>query len=224
MKTVAKTFAGVVAVVVCMGALLFLPAWTLQWWQAWAFLGVFGASGLTIVTYLLIRDRALLERRMSGGPTAEKRTSQRIIMSILSLGFVALLVVPAIDHRFGWSAVPAVVSIVADVVFAIGYLIIFLVFRENSFTSATIEVAPDQRVISTGPYGIVRHPMYSGSLIYLLSMPIALGSWSALLVIVPLLPFFVWRIFDEEGLLRDSLSGYSDYTHRVRYRLIPYVW
>jgi protein-S-isoprenylcysteine O-methyltransferase Ste14 len=173
---------------------------------------------------LVTRDRALFERRMSGGPLAETRTSQRIIMSVASLGFCALLVVPGLDHRFGWSSVPAFVSIVADVLAAVGFLIILLVFRENTFTSSTIEVAQDHRVISTGPYAIVRHPMYSGALLYLVAMPVALGSWWALLVFIPLTPVLVWRIFDEERLLQRDLAGYTEYARQVRYRMVPNVW
>jgi protein-S-isoprenylcysteine O-methyltransferase Ste14 len=225
MKTIyARALGGLLSVVIGMGALAFLPAWTFDYWQAWAFLAVFGVSGFVIMLYLVNRDPKLLERRMSAGPAAEKRTRQRIIMSIASMGFVALLVLPALDHRFAWSSVPPAASIAADVLVAIGWLVIFVVFRENSFTSATIEVAPDQTVISTGPYAIVRHPMYSGSILYMVSMPIALGSWWGLLVFVPLIPILVWRLFDEEGFLEKNLSGYTEYSQRVRYRLIPLVW
>jgi protein-S-isoprenylcysteine O-methyltransferase Ste14 len=219
-----KSFGSVVLVLAGMAALVLLPAWTLDYWQAWAFLGVVAVSWLAIMVYLVGWDRSLLERRMSGGPQAETRPSQRIIMSAASLGFCALLVIPGLDHRFGWSSVPASVSVAADVVAAAGWLVILLVFRENSFTSATIEVARDQQVISTGPYAIVRHPMYSGSLLYFVAMPVALGSWWALLVFVPLVPVVLWRIFDEEGLLKRELGGYGDYTRRVRFRLLPHVW
>jgi protein-S-isoprenylcysteine O-methyltransferase Ste14 len=177
-----------------------------------------------VVVYLTSRDPALLKRRMSAGPLAETRMSQRIIMSVASLGFVALLVVPGLDHRFGWSSVPGYVSIVADVLAAIGLLFILLVFREKTFTSATVEVGQDQKVISTGPYAVVRHPMYSGSFLYLVAMPVALDSWWALVVIVPLIPIFVWRIFDEERFLKHDLAGYAEYAGRVRYRLLPHVW
>jgi protein-S-isoprenylcysteine O-methyltransferase Ste14 len=219
-----KAFGGLLSVLIGMGALLFLPAWTLDYWQAWAFLTVFGASGLVIIVYFMKKDPKLLERRMSAGPTAEKKTSEKIIMSIASLGFVALLVFPALDHRFGWSSVPPYMSIAGDVLVALGWAIIFFVFKENTFTSATIEVAADQKVISTGPYAIVRHPMYSGSFLYLLAMPIALGSWWGLVVVLLMMPASLWRIFDEEAFLKKSLSGYTEYTQKVRYRLLPFVW
>ncbi|WP_280263385.1 methyltransferase family protein [Nocardia wallacei] len=219
-----KSFGSLAALLAGLGALAFLSAWTLSYWQAWAFLAVFGGSGVLIMLYLIRHDRALLERRMSAGPTAETRASQRIIMSVASLAFFALLVVPGLDHRFGWSSVPAWLSVVADVVIALGMLIVFLVFRENSFTAATIKVAADQRVVSTGPYALVRHPMYTGSLLYQIAMPIALGSWWGLVVFVPLVPIMLWRIFDEERLLTQSLPGYGEYARHTRYRLVPQVW
>lgn len=219
-----KSFTGIAAVLAGMAALVFLPAWTVDYWQAWVFLAVYGVAGIVIMAYLARRDPKLLERRMSGGPWAETRTSQRVIMSVASLGFVALLVVPALDHRFGWSSMPAYVSIAADVLVVVGLWIVFRVFRENTFTASTIQVAEEQQVVSTGPYAVVRHPMYTGSLLYIAAMPVALGSWWALLALVPLLPVMVWRILDEEGLLRHNLAGYAEYAQRVRYRLVPHVW
>src|SRR6266700_250924 len=207
----AKAIGGVLAVLVAMGAFLFLAAGTLNYWQAWVFLAVFGVAGLAVIVYLMKKDPKLLERRMSGGPAAEKRTSQKIIMSISSLGFAALLVVPALDHRFGWSSVPLYAVIAGDVLFVLGWIIICFVFKENTFTSSTIEIAADQKVITTGPYAIVRHPMYSGSLLYMLAMPIALGSWWGLCVILLLMPISLWRLFDEEKLLSNDLPGYREY-------------
>jgi len=219
-----KALGGSLIVLVVMGALFFLLAWTFAYWQAWTLLVVFVLVYVVIVGYLLKNDPRLLERRLSAGPTAEQKTSQKIIMSIASLGFVALLVLPPLDHRFGWSSVPSYISIIGDVLVVLGWLIIFFVFRENSYTSATIEVASDQKVVSTGPYSIVRHPMYSGSLLYMLGIPIALGSWWSVMILFLLLPVSLWRIFDEEQLLSRDLAGYSEYIQKVRYRLIPFVW
>lgn len=219
-----KAIGGVLAVLIAMGALLFLSAGTFNYWQAWLFLAVYSVSGLLIVAYLMQKDPQLLKRRLSAGPTAEKRTSQRVIMFISSLGFIALLVVPGLDHRFGWSSVPPYVAIVGNILFVLGWIIIFFVFKENTFTSATIEVATDQKVTTTGPYAIVRHPMYSGSLLYMLAMPIALGSWWGLCVILLLMPTNFWRIFDEEKLLSNDLPGYREYMQKVPYRLVPRVW
>src|SRR5579884_1264507 len=219
-----KAFGGTLLVVICMGALLFLAAGTFNYWQAWVFLALFGVAGLAIIVYLAQKDPKLLERRLVGGPTAEQRTSEKLLMSILSLGFIAMLVLPALDHRFGWSSVPLFVSIAADVLFLLGWVIIFFVFKENSFTASTIQIADDQKVVSSGPYAVVRHPVSSGAWLYILAMPIALGSWWGLLVLLVMTPFGAWRIFDEEKLLKESLPGYTEYTQKVRYRMIPRVW
>ena len=149
-------------------------------------------------------DPALLRRRLRGGPTAEKETSQKIIMSFISIGYVALLVVSALDHRFGWSSPPAYLTIAADLLILLGLYIVFLVYRENSFSSATIEVAADQRVISTGPYAVVRHPMYAGSFLYLLATPLALGSWWGLLAAAGMAPFWCGGCSTRSGFSRRS--------------------
>ena len=209
---------------VVMGAVLFVSAWTFNYWQAWVFLSVFGLSSLAVTVYLMKNDPKLLERRMHGGPTAEKELSQKIIMSAASIGFAAILIVPALDHRWHWSAVPPYAVIAGNILIVLGWTIILFVFRENTFTSATIEVVADQRVVSTGPYAVVRHPMYSGSLLYFLGIPIALGSWWGLLVGILMMPVFVLRLFDEEKLLARTLPGYSEYVDRVKYRLVPFVW
>jgi protein-S-isoprenylcysteine O-methyltransferase Ste14 len=209
---------------VVIGAVLFVSAWTFNYWQAWVFLSVFGLSSLAVTVYLMKNDPKLLERRMHGGPTAEKELSQKIIMSAASIGFAAILIVPALDHRWHWSAVPPYAVIAGNVLIVLGWTIILFVFRENTFTSATIEVVADQRVVSTGPYAVVRHPMYSGSLLYFLGIPIALGSWWGLLVGILMMPVFVFRLFDEEKLLARNLPGYSEYMDRLKYRLVPFVW
>lgn len=207
-----------------MGLLLFAPAGTVRYWQGWVYLAIFlGASALTTID-LLKRDRALLERRMRGGPTAEKRPLQKIIMTATSIGFAALLVVPGLDHRFGWSHVPLAGVIAGDALVAIGLWLIFIVYRENTYTSATIEVAANQKVVSTGPYAIVRHPMYASASLYLIGTPVALGSWWGLVPVVALIPFLVWRLFDEERFLDKNLPGYAEYRQRVPYRLVPFVW
>src|SRR6266436_5697992 len=175
-----KAFGGLLIVLLVLAALLFIPAWTLDYWQAWAFLVIHSTSSLAITLYLMKKDRKLLERRMNGGPTAEKEPVQKLVM--------------------------------------------FFVFKQNTFTSAIIELAPDQTVISTGPYALVRHPMYAGGLVMLLGIPIALGSWWGLLVIAAMTPALIWRLFDEEKFLARNLPGYGEYQKKVRYRLIPQVW
>jgi len=209
---------------VVMALLLFIPAGTVHYWQAWVYLAIFfGTSALTTLD-LMKRDPALLERRMRGGPTAEKEAAQRIIMLFASLGFIALLVVPALDHRFGWSNVPTYVVVAGNILVAVGFSLIVLVYHENTFTSATIDVTAGQRVIDTGPYAIVRHPMYASAFFYLFGTPLALGSYWGLLALAAMTPFLVWRLLDEERLLARELPGYMEYQRRVRHRLVPFVW
>jgi protein-S-isoprenylcysteine O-methyltransferase Ste14 len=219
-----KAFARLLILFLVMAALLFLTAGTIRYWQGWAYLAVFFGASFLITLYLAKNDPALLKRRLSAGPWAEKEQAQKFIMAFASVGFIALIVVPALDFRFGWSAVPLPIVAAADVLVAIGYAIIFLVYKENTFTSATIEVADDQRVISTGPYALVRHPMYAGGLLYLLGTPLALGSWWGLVPFAATLPFLIWRLFDEEAFLSRNLLGYAQYRNKVRFRLLPGVW
>ena len=219
-----KAFGGLFFLLLVMAALLFLPAGTLNYWQAWTFLAMFGASALVITLYLMKRDPKLLERRVYAGPTAEKETSQKVIQFITSIAFIAMIVVPALDHRFGWSRVPFYVSLSGDILVALGFLIIFFVYKENTFASATIEVYPEQKVIATGLYGLVRHPMYLGALIMFVGMPLSLDSWWGLFVIIAFLTAGAWRILDEEELLTKNLPGYSEYRKKVRFRLVPFVW
>jgi protein-S-isoprenylcysteine O-methyltransferase Ste14 len=219
-----KAWIALLLLFLVMAALLFVPPWTLDYWQAWTFLAVYFAASAAITLYLIKKDPQLLARRMSGGPAAEKLPAQKIIMSLTSLGFIGLLVIPALDRRFGWSHLPPSVALAGDVLVGLGFFGVFFVFRENSFTSATIELAPDQKVISTGPYTLVRHPMYAAALVMLLGIPIALGSWWGVPVIVAILPALIWRLLDEEKFLAENLPGYSEYQARVRYPLIPRVW
>ncbi len=213
------------AILACvMGLLLFVPARTVHYWQAWLYLSIFTGASVLTTLYLIRKDPALLERRMSGGPMAEKEPAQKLIMLCTSIGFIALLVVPALDHRFGWSTVPLDGVIAGDVLVAIGFYLISLVYRENTFTSATIEIAENQRVISTGPYAVVRHPMYASGSLYLLGTPLALGSYWGFLPIAAMMPFLIWRLIDEERFLARNLPGYSEYQKRIRYRLVPFVW
>jgi protein-S-isoprenylcysteine O-methyltransferase Ste14 len=219
-----KALAGLLALFLAMAALVFIPPWTLDYWQAWTFLAVYFGASAAITYDLMRKDPQLLARRMSGGPAAEKLPAQKIIMSLTSLGFIGLLVIPALDRRFAWSQMPPWAALAGDVLVGLGFLGVFCVFRENTFTSATIELAPDQKVISTGPYALVRHPMYAAALVMLLGIPIALGSWWGVLAFVAILPALLWRLFDEEKFLAKNLPGYPDYQTRVRYRLIPHIW
>ncbi len=219
-----KTVFSLLAAAVGMGLLLFLPAGTLHYPLAWIYLAVYLAASLLICLYLLKKDPELLKRRLSGGPTAEKRPAQRIIIVFASLGFIALLVIPGFDHRYHWSSVNFVVAALGNCLVALGLYLVFLVYRENTFGSATISLAENQKVISTGPYAIVRHPMYACSFVYLVGMPLALGSYWGLLGVGPMVPLLIWRLLDEEKFLAENLAGYRDYQKQVRYRLVPHVW
>ena len=219
-----RAWISVVVLMLIMGLLIFVSAGTLNYWQAWLFLAVIGLGSALSTAYLLANDPALLERRMRGGPTAEQRKSQVIVMWFVSLGFIALLVVPAIAFRTGRGLVSSGITLIGDLLVIAGFYFIIIVFRENSYAAATIQVEEGQKVISSGPYSIVRHPMYSGALLYLAGTPLALGSWYGFIGFAFVLAGLIWRIFDEETLLVSSLSGYADYRSKVRYRLIPGIW
>jgi protein-S-isoprenylcysteine O-methyltransferase Ste14 len=207
-----------------MAALLFIPAGTLAYWQAWVFIAVFAGASSAITVYLAVNDPALLERRLKVGPHAEQETAQKIAVFFALVGFIALLIIPALDHRFGWSRVPPSVSLAGDALVALGFLFIFFVLRENSYGASTIQVVEGQRVISTGPYARLRHPMYAGALLLIAGTPLALGSWWGLLVIAVMIPALVWRLLDEEEFLKRNLPGYAEYAERVPHRLVPFVW
>ena len=219
-----KAFAGMLQLLVVMAAIIFLPAWTLDYWQAWVLLAIFFASVLAITLYLMKNDPKLLERRTNAGPGAEQERSQNVIQSLAALAFIAMFVVSAVDHRFAWSTVPPLVSVLGDVLVALGFYFVFLVFKENTFASGTIEVGAGQRVVASGPYALVRHPMYIGALIMLLGVPLALGSWWGLLTIIPMVLVLIARLLDEEKFLSKNLAGYSEYQGKVKSRLIPLIW
>jgi protein-S-isoprenylcysteine O-methyltransferase Ste14 len=220
----ARALLSLVALAAVMTLLVFGTAGTLRYWQGWLYLAVFFGASLLTTLDLIRRDPALLERRMRGGPTAEKRPAQRLVMLGASVGFISLLVLPAFDRRFHWSDVSVGVVLAGDVLVVVGFHFILRVYRENTFTSATIEIAPNQTVVSTGPYAIVRHPMYASALLYVIGTPLALGSYWGLIGVAVMLPFLIWRLFDEERMLAASLPGYVEYQKRVRHRLIPFVW
>lgn len=219
-----RAYRGLAFLVTAMAVMLFLPAWTLAWWQAWLFLLVFTAAVLAITLYFLEADPALIERRMKAGPGAESEASQRIIQSFASLAFAAVFVVAGFDRHFGWSHLSVAVSLAGDGLVLVGLFVVFLVFRENSYTAAAIEVGRDQSVVVTGPYAWVRHPMYSGSLVMMLGIPLALGSAWALFAVAALVASIIVRLLAEERFLVSRLPGYAAYRARTKARLIPYLW
>ena len=221
---IVKSFLGLLFLVLCLALALFLSAGSLQFWQAWVFLAVWTACVLLITLYLIKYDQQLLASRVQAGPTAETQKSQQVIQSLASLFFIGLFIVPGLDFRFRWSDVPPLVSYIANGFVILGFYFVFRVFKENSYTSAVIEVSSEQKVITTGPYSVVRHPMYAGAILLLLFTPLALGSWVALPFPLPLILVVAIRAVEEEKFLRANLSGYEAYCQQVRYRLIPYVW
>jgi len=207
-----------------MAAVLFVPAGTLDFWQAWLFLAVFAACTVVVGLYFVMHDPALVERRMKVGPVAEQEPRQRLIVSLLLAGLLLMLIVPGFDRRWHWSNVPGWLSILAEIGMVASFVLFFFVMKQNSYAAATVRVEGEQKVISTGLYGVVRHPMYMATLPLMIAIPLALGSYWTLLLVIPLLPVLAWRLLDEERVLRRDLPGYIDYCARVRYRLIPGIW
>ena len=222
--TARLVFGGFAFLTLFMVALIFLPAGTWNYWQAWVYLVIFLGASIWLTAYLWRHDPALLARRSTGGPTAEKDPEQRRIQAFNAVFFLSLIVVPALDHRWGWSHVPLALVVSGDVLAIVGFAILYQVYRQNTFASATVEVSEGQRVISTGLYGLVRHPMYSGGLILIFATPIALGSWWGLISALLLVVGITWRIAAEERLLVAELPGYAAYRQTVRFRLIPRIW
>jgi protein-S-isoprenylcysteine O-methyltransferase Ste14 len=214
---------GLSALGVLLWVVLFLPAWTLNYWQAWVYWLVFLACITAVSAYFLKKDLNLIASRLKVG-VSEKENTQKITQAVISVFFILIILIPSIDHHYQWSSVPSYVSLVGDVFVALGIFVIFLVFKENSYTSVLVEVNAGQKVISSGPYGKVRHPMYSGALVLLLFTPLALGSFWGLLAFPPILAAIAVRIIGEEKFLNKHLDGYSEYCQKVRYRLIPFLW
>lgn len=212
------------ASVLVLTALLFGAAGTLRYWQGWLFLVAFIGSAVALGFYFAKHDPALIERRMRVGPGAEREPAQKVIIALLMGDFFLMMVLPALDDRWHWSAVPFWLSILGAAGIVASFVVFFYVMKQNSYAASTVRVEAEQAVISTGLYGVVRHPMYMGALLLAVCTPLALGSaWSLLLLIV-LVPVLAWRLLDEERVLRRDLPGYAGYCRQVRYHLIPGVW
>jgi len=206
------------------GLALFWPAGTFDYWQAWVFLGIFVVLSVIYTVHVGVKNPEVLRRRMNAGPTHESRPVQKVVSSGVVLTFFALLVVSGFDHRFGWSNVGTTVALVGNVLAAVGLLITMVVVVQNSYAAANITVEADQTVVSTGLYGLVRHPMYFGGLVMLIGMPFALGSYWAVVIVLVDLVLLAARILDEEKALTEELTGYREYTEKVHSRLVPHVW
>jgi protein-S-isoprenylcysteine O-methyltransferase Ste14 len=224
MKTAFKLVASSIIGLVVLGLILFVPAGTLDYWQAWVFIAVFTIATIVPSLYLGQTNPAALQRRMHGGPLAEARTVQKFIIIGAFLALFAMMALSAYDHRVGWSPVPAAVRIIGDVLVVGGLTIGMLVVIQNSYAAATVRVEAGQKLASSGLYRLVRHPMYAANLILMVGIPLALGSYWGLLLLIPGLLVLVFRILDEEKLLTQDLAGYREYAQRVRYRLMPCVW
>ncbi len=224
MKTIPKLLVFGLVEIVVFGLMLFFPAGTFKYWQGWVFLAVVVLSTWIRGIYLLRTNPVALQRRMRGGPTAEARMAQKVIIAGLYLSLAAMVVVSALDHRFGWSPVPTAICLVGAVLVAVGLEVIALVVIQNNYAAATVQVEAGQTVVSTGLYGLVRHPMYTGNVIVMVGIPLALGSYWGLVFVVPGLIVFASRIRDEEKMLQKDLDGYREYTRKVRYRLVPGMW
>ena len=208
-------------VIILIGLIVFLPAGTIKFWEAWVYFGILFIPMIFVLTYLLKNDPELLERRMK---MKEKEEPQKVFVKLSILVFLIAFIIPGFDHRFEWSEVPFIVIIIADLFIFIGYLLFFLVLKENTYASRIIQVEKDQRVISTGLYAIVRHPMYVAVIMMYVLSPLALGSYWAVVAVLPLPVLIIFRIKIEEKILIDKLPGYREYTQEVKYRLIPYIW
>ena len=224
MKITLQMLAYTVGSIAFFAVLLFWPAGTFDYWQAWVFIAVFVVGTMIPTIYLAVAYPDAFRRRTKSGPFAETRMLQKLINVGISLAVVAVGVVSALDHRFGWSAVPTALVVIGNMLILVGLGVAELVVIQNNYAAATITVEAEQPVVSTGLYGHVRHPMYVGALIMMVGMPFALASYWALLTIVPGVLIFVARITDEEKALREDLDGYNEYTDKVHYRLVPGVW
>jgi protein-S-isoprenylcysteine O-methyltransferase Ste14 len=224
MKTAFRLAASSIIGLVVTGFTLFYPAGTFDYWQAWVFIATFTISTIVPSLYLARQNPAALQRRMHSGPLAEGRTVQKFIIVGVIVGLLAMMMLSAFDHRFGWSSVPAAVCVIGDVLIVIGLTLGMLVVVQNGYAAATVRVEDGQQLASTGLYKLVRHPMYAASVILMVGMPLALGSYWGLLPLILGIVALVFRILDEEKLLTQDLGGYREYRQRVRYRLMPYVW
>lgn len=203
------------------GLIFFVPAGSLQYWEAWQFMAITFVPMLLAFAWLLKNDPVLLARRIQYG---EKRTGEKRFITATSAYLLLLFLVPGLDYRLGWSEVPPAVVVAADAIYLLGYGLFMLTLRENSYASRIVEVVDGQALIDSGPYTVIRHPMYAAIIIMYVIAPLALGSYWALLGALPFPFMLVYRIRDEERLLARELNGYEDYRQRVRFRLVPYIW
>ena len=215
--TLARFLAGFILI----GCMLFFPAGTLRFWEAWLYMGLLFVPVAIVGVVLLIKDPELLERRMR---TQEREAPQKKVITASSLALLAVFLIPGFDRRYAWSTVPLTLVMLADILILLGYLLFVLTIRENRYASRVVEIQDNQVVISTGPYALVRHPMYLAVIVIFTLSPLALGSYWALIPALILPVVLAGRIDNEEQLLRRGLNGYEDYCKQVKYRLLPFIW
>lgn len=219
-KMIRSTILGILM----LSALIFFPAGRFDYWQGWAYMATAVLASALYTLYVAIHDPALLRRRMQAGPSQEKEPAQKVIVVLIFVAFIALIALPPLDYRFGWSPVPWYVSLAGDFLVAVSFYFFYLVAKVNSFAAANVRVEEGQKVVDTGVYGMVRHPMYFGALFLIIGTPLALGSWWTLLFVPLFLVILLFRIVSEENVLVRDLKGYSEYQQKVKYRLVPFVW
>jgi protein-S-isoprenylcysteine O-methyltransferase Ste14 len=219
-----RTLSGLAKFQLFLALVIFLPAWSLRYWQGWLYWLIFGLACFALGLYFARHDPALVARRMEAGPKAEKEPRQKLILQCASVTLVALYVVCGLDHQFGWSSVPPWLVLIADLLVILGAYGFLVTFRENSYAASIVTVETGQPVISSGPYAVVRHPMYTAAVILYVASPVALASWWGLVPAALLTGVIVWRLIDEETHLSRNLPGYDDYRRKVRWRLVPGVW
>ncbi len=221
MKLLASALTKFIFGIVLVGALLFLPAWTFDYFGAWLFLGILFIPMMIMGIVMFIKSPSLLEKRLAN---REKERAQKGVVGVSALMFLGGFILSAFDFRYGWSSVPLWLTIAAAVIFLVGYALYAEVLRENAYLSRTVEVQEGQKVIDTGLYGVVRHPMYLATLLMFLPMPIVLGSFWGLIPFAIYPVAIIFRIINEENVLSEGLAGYSEYRKKVKYRLIPFIW
>jgi protein-S-isoprenylcysteine O-methyltransferase Ste14 len=220
-QLISKTLARFIPGIIIISALLFIPAGSIKFWNAWLFIGVLFIPMLFVIVYLIIRDPELLLKRMN---TNEKEKTQKKVVLFTSIIFLSAFIISGLDYRFQWSTVPLLVVVISAGLVLTGYILFFVVMRQNSYASRVVEIQEKQKVIDTGLYGIVRHPMYSAAILMFISMPLVLGSFYALIPLI-IFPFQMsTRMKNEELILEKGLYGYIEYKKKVRFKIIPYVW
>jgi protein-S-isoprenylcysteine O-methyltransferase Ste14 len=220
-QLIIKSLTRFISGILIISALLFVPAGSIEFWNAWIFMGVLFIPMLFVIVYLIFRDPELLFKRLN---TNEKEKTQKKVVLLTSIIFLSAFIISGLDYRFHWSTIPFQIVILSAIIVLIGYILFFIVMRQNSYASRVVEIQEKQKVIDTGLYRIVRHPMYSGAILIFMFMPLVLGSFYALIPLI-IFPFQMrTRMKNEEQLLENELDGYIEYKKKIKYKIIPFVW